>query len=451
MNILTEILKARENRADLRKKYSLKQNISFSLTLNIPGYPKTNEDVTKFFFIIEEELKYYLNSFGIIFQLSENMIDEAGNIAFYEISEKKISATELKNLTEKFESEHKAGRVLDIDVCDENGNLVSSGKHKKCFICDEPAIFCMRENKHDKSEIRNHIFNEIRNYINENRRNKIVQKISEIALKSMLYEVSLTPKPGLVDFKSSGSHKDMNFFTFLNSTASLSNYFTEIAEKGYCFTEDYFFALPQIRNTGLKMETAMFEATNNVNTQKGLIFLLGLSVFATANLLSKNEKFEIETFSETVKKICKNLTENELSLKLEAKTHGEKVFKKYGLKAGGARLEAEFGFPTVFKYGLPVFEKYFDKNKSNDKKNIENALQRTLFSIISKNNDTNILFRKDEKTLENLKNLAKKVLNNEIKYSELIRFCKKENISPGGSADLLVVSTYLFFIKSFFS
>lgn len=43
----------------------------------------------------------------------------------------------------------------------------------------------------------------------------------------LLYEVSTTPKPGLVDRNNSGSHKDMDFFTFLDSSASLIPWFRE--------------------------------------------------------------------------------------------------------------------------------------------------------------------------------------------------------------------------------
>ena len=35
----------------------------------------------------------------------------------------------------------------------------------------------------------------------------------------------MTPKPGLVDRKNSGSHRDMDIFTFLNSTSVLFPYF----------------------------------------------------------------------------------------------------------------------------------------------------------------------------------------------------------------------------------
>lgn len=40
------------------------------------------------------------------------------------------------------------------------------------------------------------------------------EKIIDLAIKALIYEVSITPKPGLVSKTSLGSHKDMNFYTF---------------------------------------------------------------------------------------------------------------------------------------------------------------------------------------------------------------------------------------------
>lgn len=52
------------------------------------------------------------------------------------------------------------------------------------------------------------------------------------AVRAILYEVATTPKPGLVDRCNSGSHTDMNFFTFMDSAASLYPYFEACARAG---------------------------------------------------------------------------------------------------------------------------------------------------------------------------------------------------------------------------
>ena len=43
----------------------------------------------------------------------------------------------------------------------------------------------------------------------------MIEKIGALAVEAMLYEVSATPKPGLVDRNNTGAHHDMDFFTFM--------------------------------------------------------------------------------------------------------------------------------------------------------------------------------------------------------------------------------------------
>ena len=39
-------------------------------------------------------------------------------------------------------------------------------------------------------------------------------EVAKLATKALLYEVSISPKAGLVSRLSNGSHKDMDFYTF---------------------------------------------------------------------------------------------------------------------------------------------------------------------------------------------------------------------------------------------
>jgi len=40
------------------------------------------------------------------------------------------------------------------------------------------------------------------------------KEVAKLATKVLLYEVSISPKAGLVSRLSNGSHKDMDFYTF---------------------------------------------------------------------------------------------------------------------------------------------------------------------------------------------------------------------------------------------
>ncbi|MBE0343502.1 triphosphoribosyl-dephospho-CoA synthase MdcB, partial [Paenibacillus sp. 28ISP30-2] len=53
------------------------------------------------------------------------------------------------------------------------------------------------------------------------------------AVKALMEEALLTPKPGLVDARDNGSHSDMSIDLMLESARSLENTFREIANVSY--------------------------------------------------------------------------------------------------------------------------------------------------------------------------------------------------------------------------
>jgi len=281
------------------------------------------------------------------------------------------------------------------------------------------------------------MFPKMADYCRQQQEESIVKKLSSLAQQAILFEISLTPKPGLVDKFSNGSHSDMNYQTFIDSTAAISPWFAELVREGYSFSEsDLTKALPLIRNIGLRMESAMYEATKNINTQKGIIFLMGLSLFACGKLFSQTDQFLIEEFRGIIQGVCKNLVTKEMTDDSKsAKSHGEDIFHQYGF--GGARGEAESGLATVFDFGLPQLAGVAELND-------EDAI-KCFLSIAVNNNDTNILYRSSPDVLEGFKKLCKNALDNfnDQRYSAVIDFCKNENISPGGSADLLAVTIFV--------
>jgi holo-ACP synthase/triphosphoribosyl-dephospho-CoA synthase len=325
-----------------------------------------------------------------------------------------------------------------VDLNDDQGNTVSSGKSKLCFFCREkPAIECRREKLHGFDELRSFMFSEMDEYNRKQREERIAKKLSSLAQQAILAEISLTPKPGLVDQLSSGSHSDMNFQTFVDSTSAISPWFEELVREGFDFQDDDLAqALPRLRNIGLQMEAAMFEATGNINTQKGIIFLMGLSLFACGRLFRQYEQFQIPVFRKIIQDICAGLVEKELTNAAgSGKSHGEKIFRKYGFS--GARGEAESGLTTVFDFGL---HQLIESQKLNDE-----LLIKCLLSITANNNDTNILFRSNPDVLSKFKELCQIALEDLCaeNYTAVIDFCQQENISPGGSADLLAVTIFV--------
>ena len=276
---------------------------------------------------------------------------------------------------------------------------------------------------------------------------EICGMIGQYALQSMLYEVTATPKPGLVDRANQGAHMDMDFFSFMASSAALAPYFVRCALQGVEFHEDNIQGLLQIlRPIGIEAEKAMFRATGGVNTHKGLVFSLGI-VSAAAAFCWKEKapaRPNVNDIFQKVSQMTQGLCSQELSSmeKTDGLTHGESIYKKYGAK--GIRGEVEAGFPTVRTVSLPVLEKLY----STKVHSVNDILVQTLLHLMAVNDDTNVLARQDKNTLDYVKDYAIEVLGaggiftatGRERIYEMDREFIKMNISPGGSADLLAIT-----------
>ncbi len=284
--------------------------------------------------------------------------------------------------------------------------------------------------------------------------------ISKNAITSMLYEVSASPKPGLVDRYNSGAHTDMDFFSFMASSATLYPYFLRCAEEGEKFKEEDLKGLFQnLRLPGIKAEREMYKATKGANTHKGLIFSLGIVCAAAAYNFRNNgtdnvagnpvraEEIKRDSIFVTISSMTKGLCERELEHMNPEKTltNGEKIYMQYGVK--GIRGEVEMGFPTVRDCSIPIYEKLV----SEEKVSLNDALVQTLLGIMEINDDTNILSRHDMDTLDYVKRYSGDTLRKggmltpegRRAVEEMDRDFISRNISPGGSADLLAVTIML--------
>ncbi len=444
------ILDAKEKRTALKIDFAGKGLNSLTLTLNIPGIPKTNELISNFFKDSINELKKHLiaNRVKVLFNSEIITSDNAGDFYLVPFEDNNIDIKEIKTITENFEKEHLLGRLIDIDIFCRTAGHISSGTEKLCYFCGEhSAISCMRNRRHSYLEMRVKIFSDIEKYLEQKKAGEFARKISALALRSILYEVSLSPKPGLVDFSSSGAHNDMNYYSFLNSSSVLPDYFKAFCLLGFQFSDNLGKALPHIRKIGLEAEEAMLISTQGANTQKGVIFLFGVSLFTYSYLFANKKPLSENNFRNTIKKICKNIVENELSAsKNTNNTHGEKVFIKFG--NAGIRYEAENAFPVIFETAIPFFSSKLKINSYKNQEEITEHLKTALLKIMSVNNDSNILYRSNLKTLEEVKKLAQESINNHRIYEKLCKYCLKHNISPGGSADLLALSLFIHFVSN---
>ena len=460
---LDEMLLARELRQK-KQMYLLKteQCTLVCFTLNVPGENKVYSLSTEAFHIGVNAIDEQCRNERFQIKHHEILTNNTGYEGYWAITS---DATIVKKSMIEIESSHPIGRLFDIDVFDILGTPIKGsdwGRYERsCMICGKPVWACARSRQHSVSELSFKVAETIYTYTTQ----CFIDKISSSAVRSALYEVSTSPKPGLVDRFHNGSHKDMDFFTFIDSSCALIPYFKNMVSIGCEYEGSLESFLPHLRYTGKLAESSMNTITKGINTHKGLIFSLGIVCAAAGYLYNSKEQLTLHNITSVCSKIAFATTKELVCLRLESfasshepslanttlndnadMTHGEFIYSTYGFD--GIRGEVARGFPTIVNYGYPIMKKYVNEGAS-----FNDAGIITLLHLIAHVNDTNILYRSSIKEMQNIQHELLKTLNSKKSIDELIHVAHSldldfisKNISPGGSADLLAISFMLFFI-----
>ncbi|MBN8203111.1 triphosphoribosyl-dephospho-CoA synthase [Bacillus sp. NTK034] len=260
--------------------------------------------------------------------------------------------------------------------------------------------------------------------------------LGKLAVQSLIEEAELTPKPGLVDKKSSGSHRDMSLSTLIRSAIALEDTFRKIAETSFNRTPSQELR-EEIAMIGRRGEQEMFLATGGVNTHKGAIWALGLLVSSAAMDLGESPGKEVAVQAGKIALYeDRNL--------LPDKTNGSRVKARYGV--GGARGEAEQGFPHIRQIALPALAESRERGLKEDFCRLN-----VLIGLMAELNDTCILHRGGAEALEITKAYAKEIVmaggisadKGWQLLEQLDQLLCSMNVSPGGSADLLAAAIFL--------
>ena len=444
-------------------------------SLNIAGSIKVFPFARAAFREESRELTDRLSRFSVL--KTEIFEEISGDYAFFLL---KSPAVSVKKFLVSIEESHPLGRLFNLDVCGPDG--ISIKRHdlgllsRTCLVCGEDAHICTAKKAHSMELIRW----QTAKLFHEFFRDRAADMAASAAVRGLLYEVSTTPKPGLVDRNNSGSHKDMDFFTFLDSSASLIPWFREFFCLGWEHTDEAETQLFQrLRYAGQRAETAMFSATGGINTHKGLIFAsailcgaLGkvhagrelplpfadvlqecrrLGKYSLADLrrppnvqtpLSGSENQHVSGHTSDKMESVPGAMTHSVSLP----TNGERIFTNYGIQ--GARGEAAAGFPSAIHIGLPALKTWTAAGFS-----LNDAAAMALLTLISEVNDTNMIHRGGPELAKKSKEQAKHLLSIVTKenfkdtlYTLDSRYIR-ENLSPGGCADLLAVSLMFYFLE----
>ncbi len=268
----------------------------------------------------------------------------------------------------------------------------------------------------------------------------LVNTVVSYAVSALETEVMAHPKCGLVTGQSQGKHSDMDYSTFLTSIDAIKPFFYEYADVGFELDENTF---SKLREIGIRAEKAMFKATSDINTHKGIIFLLGFLIPSVIDVVYNKKEFH--QISENIKFLGKDLLKDFENIENKQQlTYGEKVYLQYGIT--GIRGVVFSGMNVVFD----IVEK-FKTNESDENTLVINIL----LECMTKLDDTVILHKNTLETLKYVKQKSLEIIkiggfNTEAGRDAVFKFtdeCIEKNISPGGSADLVSVILILLKVK----
>lgn len=272
--------------------------------------------------------------------------------------------------------------------------------------------------------------------VEENRKTAIAKTLARLVEKALIEEVSLSPKPGLVDALDTGAHGDMDLALFLKSAKTLTPFFEEMALVSWDHSIDQRLR-EDIAEIGREAEKEMMAATNGINTHKGAIWVMGLLISVISQRMSQNLSLRFEDIFSEVSRLA---AFPDSRYQPKKATHGHVVKQKYGVN--GAYEEAVLGYPHL-SLALEAYKAF--SGASNKQKQLHMLL--TLMSTVE---DTCVLHRSDRQTLIEMQELAKKAGEKtwpNPDFLVLADFCQKKHISPGGSADLLSASMFLLSVE----
>lgn len=317
---------------------------------------------------------------------------------------------------------------------------------------------------------------------NSSARDALLEHVGWRVRNALLGEVYATPKPGLVDRRDTGAHRDMNYETFLASTEAITPYMVRMFAEGMDATaaghtpEEVFQA---IRGIGLEAERAMYAATAGVNTHKGMIFTMGIVLAAAGILYARADKTSGQITVDAILDRTRQMTARSMAedfrkmLAYPPKTHGERLFQTYGER--GIRGQAMEGFPILRDTAVPWLRRFqnigtdaelqraiaaqatlrrglLQDTGSMHAEHFENAVHvSTLIAIMSVLNDTNVFIRSSYEDMCWLQAESSTILGMGAMFTEegvraieaLNTACIEKNISPGGAADILAVAILL--------
>jgi len=260
--------------------------------------------------------------------------------------------------------------------------------------------------------------------------------LAQLAVRALLDELQLAPKPALVDPRGSGAHQDMSFALMERSAHSLLPCFEAISIAAREIAEVNLHLRETLGAIGRDGEAQMLSATCGINTHRGAIWALGL-LLAAAELNPGADAAIITDCAAAIARLPDRFAPTSGS------SHGARACQRY--QVGGARAQAIHGFPEVqaalielrYKRGLGVCEIQARLD----------ALMRIMLTL----EDTCVLHRAGPPGLLAMHSGAEAVLaaggSGTLAGRRALHFLDARlthlNASPGGAADVLAAALFV--------
>jgi triphosphoribosyl-dephospho-CoA synthase len=261
--------------------------------------------------------------------------------------------------------------------------------------------------------------------------------LGRAAVAALHDELALAPKPGLVSFIDSGSHRDMDAHTFMRSLFALRHGFVEFAAlgaRGACF--------PALQAAGIGAEARMLQATGGINTHRGAVFTLGLLCASAGALRAAGQPLQ----AAALRHLLRERWSSDLLARdgVRRDSHGAQATRAHGLRSANA--EAALGMPVLFETTFPSLRDSLLRGLTPQR-----AQLQALFATLSVLDDTNLAHRGGLAGLRWAQAAARTWLaaggaaapDGPAHAQRLHRDFVARRLSPGGSADLLAAACWL--------
>lgn len=435
---LQEVLEARDARREAQERLLAEHGLPvISFTMNIPGPVKDSPLIRRCFRQGLDELVTALQAAGIsaIAPAEKQAVTGCEFLCAAD-----APAARVKAITERVEDGSPLGRLFDMDVIYKDGRKLDRARERGCIVCGKIGRGCASRRLHPLEELTS----AVKKRMAEGLCRADGARLGALVTESLLEEVDVTPKPGLVDRNNTGSHTDMDRSTFRLSAEALRPYWEDCfyigAGTSAAAPEETFLRL---RERGIQAEIDMLSATRGVNTHKGAVFLLGILCGAVGRLWCplRPAASPEEICFESRRMVSAPLSRERAEIEKKSPaglTAGEQQYLQYGIK--GARGEAESGFSRVMETSLPVFLRELSRGRSRNE-----AAVAALLALISLGPDTNMIRRGGIEIAEQASiKVAELLYRNPEGYMQAAEKLDSDfiraNLSPGGYADLLSVT-----------